>query len=527
MDSADPGTLLPSGRAAAPSNVPCNIPAGKTEQDRHHLALGLGGDTACVWSNRGAPASAVRSGDRFILSPGGSDLGGSASEPEDHGRLAVAEAVQADGVLSDDFRKHGGSAAGCQVGCLSDTTRPGSSRSYIHDLASGSAHRQTQCDTERPPGTARSPAREGIVPAAATPHSSGAWKLRRNNSDGAGIPLVWSRERAHDGFPGDPAERAAPNGAYTTVLELQLIHGDGSQQISQPAVMGRRILGYIQAGAAEEAGERGKKETGAAVEEGPQEQSTREFQYWLTSPPHPCSEGLNVLLELRPGVYRHLVQCSGGMLPGLRYWFLKCAPFECLVGDCDEHELALRTQNKGGETVRFLAWLGLDARHNTLHRTPQEFRLPPDPWFDRCGPSGTSLDMSWYPSGEHDEDPDDLPDAFLCHYVAFTGCAQDLQHFIPNFRLIACRDNVGYNDGVIQIDGTEYAYYDASREHVFFLGTDWDEAIDKVWIIEECQEPEGMKFYELYPDFDTRGLEDIMAEVRLERSQRGPLGEAE
>jgi hypothetical protein len=45
-----------------------------------------------------------------------------------------------------------------------------------------------------------------------------------------------------------------------------------------------------------------------------------------------------------------------------------------------------------------------------------------------------------------------------------------------------------------------------------------------VWIIEECQEPEGMKFYELYPDFDTRGLEDILAEVRLERTQRGTLG---
>jgi hypothetical protein len=66
-----------------------------------------------------------------------------------------------------------------------------------------------------------------------------------------------------------------------------------------------------------------------------------------------------------------------------------------------------------------------------------------------------------------------------------------------SFRLIACRNDDGYKDGVIQIDGNEYAYYDNSRDHVFFLGTDWDEAIDQVWILDKWQEPAGVKFYDL------------------------------
>jgi hypothetical protein len=98
--------------------------------------------------------------------------------------------------------------------------------------------------------------------------------------------------------------------------------------------------------------------------------------------------------------------------------------------------------------------------------------------------------------------------------------------FIPNFRLIACRNAGGYKDGVIQIDGIEYAYYDDSREHVFFLGEDWDEAIDKVWTLDEWQEPEGMRFYTL-GEFQDRGLEDIITEVRSERKQNGHIGDAQ
>jgi hypothetical protein len=115
----------------------------------------------------------------------------------------------------------------------------------------------------------------------------------------------------------------------------------------------------------------------------------------------------------------------------------------------------------------------------------------------------------------------------MCQYIAFCTSAETLyEFFFPNFRLIACRNSGGYKHGVIQIDNIEYAYYDDSREHVFFLGEDWDEAIDKVWVLEKWQEPEGMKFYTL-GDFQHRGLQDILSEVRSERNQSGDDGEAE
>jgi hypothetical protein len=114
----------------------------------------------------------------------------------------------------------------------------------------------------------------------------------------------------------------------------------------------------------------------------------------------------------------------------------------------------------------------------------------------------------------------------MCQYIDFISSAQSLYQVIPNFRLIACRNDDGYKDGVIQIDGNEYAYYDNSRDHVFFLGTDWDEAIDQVWILDKWQEPEGVKFYD-FEEFQARGLADIMIEVRSKRSQPEPGGDAE
>jgi hypothetical protein len=114
----------------------------------------------------------------------------------------------------------------------------------------------------------------------------------------------------------------------------------------------------------------------------------------------------------------------------------------------------------------------------------------------------------------------------MCQYIDFISSARSLYQVIPNFRLIACRNDDGYKDGVIQIDGNEYAYYDNSRDHVFFLGTDWDEAIDQVWILDKWQEPEGWRYY-TFDEFEARGLEAIRTEVRSKRPHPGPGEDAE
>jgi hypothetical protein len=399
MDSADPGTLLPSGPATALRTLPGNIARVEAQREPLYLALRLGGDTACVWSNRCAPVSAVPGGDRFLLPSARDEPIEHAREPSHHGRHTVADTGETDGVLPGDFGKHRGYGRPC------DTTRPGGLESCIYDLADGSEQCETEGDTGGTSSATRNRARSGIAPAATTSQSSTAWKLRRNNSDGSGIPVAWYRGGAHNGLHEIQQGGAGTREVYATVLELQLIHGDGSEQLSLREVQGIRVLGYLYADTAEEAGDCGREETGTAFEEGPQEQTSIgipsvQLQYWLASQPEPWSEGLNVLLELLPGVYRHLVQSESGILPGFRYWFLKCDRFECLVGDCSDDDLALEEQ--GGhlrrlETVRFLTWLGLDARRYTLHITPQEFRNPPDPWRDWRAPSPTGLDMSWYP----------------------------------------------------------------------------------------------------------------------------------
>jgi hypothetical protein len=94
-----------------------------------------------------------------------------------------------------------------------------------------------------------------------------------------------------------------------------------------------------------------------------------------------------------------------------------------------------------------------------------------------------------------------------------------LYDVVPSFRLIACRDCGGYVHGVIHVRDGEYAYYDDGCDRIFFLGGDWDTAVDRVWDLEERQEPEGMKFY-TFVELYHRGLEDILMEIRFDRDQK-------
>jgi hypothetical protein len=170
------------------------------------------------------------------------------------------------------------------------------------------------------------------------------------------------------------------------VLELQLVQDDGSEATSQCHSSGERILGYLEVGAAGAPGWSGTEASGSVGEEVPQEQTSInisgiDFQYWLTSQPDPRSDGLDVLLEVLPGVHSHLVQSTKRILPGFRYWFLKCDRFQCLVGDPDadafRDDLPMRANELTSiETIGFLAWLGLDSRHYTVHITPAQFRYP-------------------------------------------------------------------------------------------------------------------------------------------------------
>jgi hypothetical protein len=414
MDDPHSRTLLSSEPGRALSSVPNNVPAGEVEQDPLHLAFSLGGDFACVWSNDSVARDIMPKGDGFILPGARSGAVRPVGELDIDGWHAFDAAVQADGLLSA-VRHHlgrrsgsgSGSPSGHRSASPSRSADPGSEQPCIYDFTIGSQQRQTQRHTQGPVDAAGDPAREGVVAVAATHQGSGPWKLRRDNSDGTGIPVVWGRECAHGGSQGEGARRRGRAGWCASVLELQLIHGDGSQEIPQGGSSGRSVLGYLYTGAAAEAGESGTKETGPAGEEGPQEQSSIsisgiKFQYWLTSRPDPQSDGLNVLLEVLPGFNRHLVQSANGILPGFRYWFLKCDRFQCLVGDPDadafRDDLPMRASElRRIETIGFLTWLGLDARHYTLHITPAEFRNPPDPWRDWRSPPLTGLDMSWYP----------------------------------------------------------------------------------------------------------------------------------
>jgi hypothetical protein len=96
------------------------------------------------------------------------------------------------------------------------------------------------------------------------------------------------------------------------VLELQLIHGNGYNEIHPCPGTGYRILGHILADTTVAPRQTGREDKTSDRQEKPEEQTYKliggtKFQYWLTSEPHGSMEGLNVLLEILPDFPIHIV----------------------------------------------------------------------------------------------------------------------------------------------------------------------------------------------------------------------------
>jgi hypothetical protein len=319
----------PDGTLSSVSN---DVSRCDTEREHLDLALRLGSDPACVWSSDSVAGCIDGSRDRRVFPPARPESRLPARQPTGGRRQSFGQTVDGDSLLSTRsvtrVYAHGTSACGI-TGAIG---QPGHMQPCIHDVFNGPGPRATTENTDGSPKAARNHAHERRASGSSTPQRSAPWKLRRDNSNGVGIPVVW-RGAGPDAEMSQIAQGYPKSGIWCSVLELQLIPGDGSNEIYQCPGTGHRILGHIIADTTDAPRQTGSADKTSYGHEKPEEQTYKliggtKFQYWLTSEPHGSMEGLNVLLEILPDFPIHMVQSTQLIEPAFRYAGLVCGPFQ-------------------------------------------------------------------------------------------------------------------------------------------------------------------------------------------------------